>query len=316
MISFMISLVQFDQLLAEGAAGLGVVAGNCQRALHRRDRRDRYDHAFIGQFVHQLREAATLDATKQRICTELDVGEIDLAGIEPLLAHLGQMANDLEALRGNVDQHQRNAPDAGIVVGLDRDDDQPRVANVGDERLAAADDIAVIDPPRPGGDGFEVRSRMRLGHGDRADQPARQQRGKIFRALPIRAVMKDVIYDDRLVGYPPGSVVLTRPRLKNGCEGAKITAGAAMLFRNVGADEAEFAGLQPDFGVNPAPLRPFFLERRDLPGDECLGDLPDLTRKCHVDSSSLDSSYRPSMNARFTKSINKLAYHTLCNHNR
>src|SRR5256714_1746350 len=60
-------------------------------------RRDRHRQPFLGQPVHEVREAATLGAEQVRH-RHLDVAEEQLSGVLRVLTELGQVTATLEAL--------------------------------------------------------------------------------------------------------------------------------------------------------------------------------------------------------------------------
>ncbi len=97
-----LSVLELDDLLAEGRALLDVIDGQRQRTLHHGDGIHRDDQALLRQFLHQLDEALAFLGAEQVLGRQRDVVEEQfrrVGGIEAELLELAAAAKALGARR-------------------------------------------------------------------------------------------------------------------------------------------------------------------------------------------------------------------------
>jgi hypothetical protein len=121
------------------------------------------------------------------------VVEEQLRGVLRIHAQLVKVAAPAETLHLiGLDDHQRHALRALVLVGLADHDDEVGELAVGDEGLAAVDAVAVALLDGGGAHALQVGARAGLGHGDGADQLARGQARQPALFLLFGAVVQDV----------------------------------------------------------------------------------------------------------------------------
>jgi hypothetical protein len=105
-----------------------------------------------------------------------------------------------KARRAALDQKQAGAFGASGRVGLGHQNHQIGVPAVGDEGLAAVDQVSAVRLQHGSSlDALQVRARSGLAHGNRAHHLASGQLGQVLLLLRFGAVMQDVGRDDLAV---------------------------------------------------------------------------------------------------------------------
>jgi hypothetical protein len=107
--------------------------------------------ALPGQLLHQADKAAVLMrlAAQQVSGRHFHVGEEQLRGVLRLQAQLLQPLAGFKARHAALHQHQAGALGARRRVGLGHHDDQVGMPAVGDEGLAAVEQVAAVGCFRP-----------------------------------------------------------------------------------------------------------------------------------------------------------------------
>jgi N-acetylmuramic acid 6-phosphate (MurNAc-6-P) etherase len=135
-------VLEVEDLAPERLAFLRVCRGETHGILRRCDRAHRDDEALLRQLLHELAEAVTLLAEEVRR-RDAHVREGELTGVLPVLADLGQDPAAGEAGQVvDLGDEQRDAFGARRAGAAD-DDDEVGVRGIGDEGLAAVDDVVV-----------------------------------------------------------------------------------------------------------------------------------------------------------------------------
>ena len=173
-----------------------------------------------------------------------------------------------DAGRRPLDDEQRNAAAAlGGGIGARGDDQDVAIDRIGDEHFRAVDHpgIAVAAGPRlqPG----DVGARIGLGHRDRADRLAADDRGQIFLLLLGRAAQGDV--DRRHVGmnqHRRGEAAEGRASefLRPHHRRQRAHIGAAIFGRVAHAEKAERAHAAVDLARDLAVALPLLAMRHDF----------------------------------------------------
>ena len=177
-----------------------------------------------------------------------------------------------DAGRRSLDDEQRNAAAAlGVRIGARGDDQDVAINGIGDEHLRAVDHpaIAVAAGARlqPG----NVGAGIGLGHRDRADRLAADDRGQIFLLLLRRAAQRDV--DRRHVGmhqHRRGEAAEGRTPefLRPHHRRQRPHVGAAIFGRMAHAEKAERAHAAVDLARDFAVALPLLAMRHDFLLDE------------------------------------------------
>ena len=141
---------------------------------------------------------------------------------------------------------------------------------VGDESLAAVQDIAAVGLPRGGGlHALEVAARRGLAHRDRAHHLAAGELRQVVLLLRLGAVVQHVRRDDLAVQPEADAGVIAARELLHLDHGIQLVRSrAAVLLGHRHAKESVRARLAPDLPVDVALLLPRVVVRRDLLVDE------------------------------------------------
>ncbi len=155
-------------------------------------------------------------------------------------------------------------------IGLGHDDDQVGVPAVGDEGLAAVEQVAAVGLLDGRGlDALQVRPRGRFAHGDGADHLAAGQLGQVLLFLRLGAVVQDVGRDDLAVqAVADAGDAGARQLFELDHRIQLVRVGTAIFLGHGHAQEAVLAGLVPDRAVHIALLFPGLMEGRDFLVDE------------------------------------------------
>ena len=172
--------------LAHRLARLRVLERVVRRALCDPERLRGHAGARAVEDPHRDLEALTLGAEQVRD-GDAAVVERQLAGRGPGDSHLRLEPRDREARRVTLDEEGRDAGVAGVWVGLREDGVEARDASVGDEALAAVEDVlvAVTDGGRPHRGG--VRAGFRLGQRVRGQPLTAREPRQVGLLLRLRA---------------------------------------------------------------------------------------------------------------------------------
>ena len=241
-------LVLADRL-AEGLADLRVgdallQGGAGDAASARRD----VDPAEL-QATQDLLQPAALLGPHEVLPRDLAVVEDELAGVDPLVADLLELAHDPEPGKVLLHHEQAHAPvrGRGLRIGLDERGEDVSFDAVGDPHLGAVDHVAAVAKLCPGADPLQVRAAVGLGEGDRAAQlPARATR-EIAPLLRFGAEAFDggghdeVGVEDPRHRHPHRRDLLDDPRIGGGGE-----SEAAVLLADGRAEEPELLHLLDD----------------------------------------------------------------------
>ena len=228
--------------------------------------------ALPGQLLHQADEAAVFQrfAAEQVLGRHAHVVEEQLGGVLRAQAQFLEPLAHREARHAALHQHQARALAAGGGVGLGHDDDQVGMPAVGDEGLAAVEQVAAVALLDRGGlDALQVGSGGRLAHRDRADQLAGGQLRQVLLLLRLGAVVQDVGRNDLAVqAVADAGDAGARKLLELDHRIKLVGVGAAIGLGHGGTQETVLAGLVPDRAVHVALLFPGVVEGRDLFFDE------------------------------------------------
>src|SRR5436190_8746732 len=189
--------LQLDRLvlpdrLAESAALLRVAKRHLERALGDAGAaRGDVDAAEL-EAAGSLHEALALDAAEQVLLRHAVVVEAQLAGVDGAVAHLLQLAVDVEAraLLGDEHAHALVAR-LGVGVGLDQQQRHVAVQAVGDPGLRAVDDVVVAVEPGDRADRLQVGAGVRLGQAQAAAHLAGRHQRQVLPLLRFGAVPLD-----------------------------------------------------------------------------------------------------------------------------
>ena len=196
------------------------------------------------EVAHHVGEAVALGAEQ--------VGGRDPAVVEDQLrhrrrphAHLRDLVAGGEAGRAALDEE---GGDPAVELGVDHE--QRGLGAVGDEGLAAVEDVAVRVLAGDGGHAEDVGAVAGLAHAHRADRGAAQRPGQVAGALGRRRRPVEVVDEQQRVrevgqreaGVGVGDLLVDDDR------GGGVEAGAAVGVGDGDAEQPELAGLteQPD----------------------------------------------------------------------
>ncbi|MDT4873646.1 hypothetical protein FQZ97_1089020 [compost metagenome] len=129
----------------------------------------RADQAFPGEVVHQLVEALALLPAEQIAGRYTHVVEEQHAGVLRVQPNLFQRLRLAEAFAPGLDDDQRDIAGLAGAAGLAHHHGKVALGAVGDEGLAAVDDVLVAVTHGAGTHRLQVRAGVRLGHGDGTD---------------------------------------------------------------------------------------------------------------------------------------------------
>ncbi|MCY1422762.1 hypothetical protein D9M71_384570 [compost metagenome] len=190
-------------------------------------------------------------------------------------ADLRQQLAAAEARGPGVDHEQRNALGAFAGIGLGHHQHHVAGLAVGDEGLGAVDDVLVALLHRAGAYRLQVGTGARLGHGDGADALAGTDLRQPELLLLLGAVIEDVLGDD-VAEAGAQSATVAGEHLAGADVVADMAAGAAVLLGEVGEDQAQLAGLEPDFAIGVVLLAPLQFVRLDVFPGEALDHVLEL----------------------------------------
>ncbi|MNT26397.1 hypothetical protein D3C72_1619680 [compost metagenome] len=200
----------------------------------------------------------------------MHVVEEQLGGVLRLHADLVEHAAHAVALAAlGLDDEDRGALGALRRVGLGHDQHHAREKAVGDEGLGAADAVAAVGLLLGArAHALQVGAGARLGHGDGADQLAARHARQVALLLFLGAVVQEVVRHDGV--HRAGHAAECAARLLFVEHGlvAEVAARAAVGLGNVGAQQAERAGLAPHLVADVAALARLFVVRHDFGLDE------------------------------------------------
>ncbi len=128
-----------------------------------------------------------------------NVVEDHVAGLGATLAHLLVGLAEAQALRVGGDNEGRDAGGAG-TVGARHQRERAGAWRVGDEPLAAVDDVVVADALGPGLDRRRVGAGVGLGQGERHDQLAARYTRQELALLHLGTIHQDALRPDSDVG--------------------------------------------------------------------------------------------------------------------
>ena len=159
----------------------------------------------------------------------------------------------------------------GVRVGLRRDGVQRAVARVGDEHLAAVEDVDVAAAHRGGADALHVAAGVRLGQAQRAVMLAARHRRQVALLLLVGAVHAQHVRQHQMgVEHAAQAHPALAQLLDHHGVGGDVEAEAAVLRRDGGAEQSqllhardqrvrilvavfELAGDRHDLAVDEAP---------------------------------------------------------------
>ena len=189
-----------------------------------------------------------------------------------LQAQLFQALAHAKTRHATLHQQQAGALGAGLRMGLGHHDHQVGVPAIGDEGLAAIEQVAAIQLQQRGGaDALQIRAGRRLAHGNRphhlaADQPRQQA---LF--LLVGAVVQQVGRDNFIVQAKADAAEAGRcQRLELQHRVQLVGTGAAVLLWQRHAQKAVGPRLVPDRPVDIALLLPGSVKRRNFARHEAL----------------------------------------------
>ena len=192
--------------------------------------------------AHDLSEPASLDAAHEIGGRHQAVLEQQLHRVDALVAELGERFHDAESGMGLLDEEARHAAVTRLRarVGDGQQRERGALAAVGDEHLAAVDDVVVAGASRRRADRLHVGAGVRLGQAQPAAGLAAREGRQEAPALLVGAVVQDderrhrVAVEDPGQRHPAPAQLLDDPRV-----GRDVEPEAAVLGRHQGAEEPE-----------------------------------------------------------------------------
>ena len=225
------------------------------------------------QPAQHLGEAAPLDAAHQILGRDDTVFEEQLDRVHAFVAQLAQRFAHAEAGVGFFQDEARHPAVARLRarVGDGQQRERVALAAVGDEHLAAIDDIVIAVAPRGGADGLHVGARVRFGQRQPAARLAGGEARQEAAALGVGAVVEHgqrghgVAVEHAGQRHPAAAQLLDHAGV-----GADVEAEPPVLRRHQRAEEPERAhagdesvrigvgvlergGDRPDLVVHEAP---------------------------------------------------------------
>ena len=198
------------------------------------------------------------------------VGERELGGVLGVHADLVEVAAALEAGHPPLHHQQADPLMPGGRIGPGGDDHQVAHLPVGDEGLAAVEQVVIAVADGGGADPLQVAARPGLGHGDRGDELA----GAVPRQPPLALLgggqAAEVVAVDVVVhGEPrPGGAGHRQFLVEDQVVAVVRVAAATVLLVDLDPEQPGPAGGEPDVpGHHPVPL-PLLVVGGDLTGDE------------------------------------------------
>ncbi len=197
-----------------------------------------------------------------------------------MLADLRQLATAGEALPVGLDDQQADALVPFRRVGLDRGDDQVGVLAVGDEGLAAVDDVVVAVAPCGRGDAGDVGAGTRFGHGEGEDRLTGDGAGQPAGLLLLVGLVQQVGQGDvglQRQAEPGGQDVGLGEHLRDdGVVAEVVHAAAAVGLGGGDAEQASRAGGGEQRAVDAALGLPRLAVGHDLLVDEPADGVPEV----------------------------------------
>src|SRR5204863_329335 len=189
-----------------------------------------------------LLEPAPLDSAHQVRDRHAEVLEVDLAGLDALVAQLVDVAPDGEAGRVLLGGEQADAlvRRIGARIGLHHQRIDGGGARVGDEHLGAVHHVVVALAARGGADALRIAAGVGLRQAERRPVLAARHGGQVALLLLPRAVRAEhvgeheVRVEDAREAHPAAAELLDDHRV-----GGVVEAEAAVLERDGGAEEPE-----------------------------------------------------------------------------
>lgn len=223
--------------------------------------------AFLWQLLHQIRERSAF-VPDQRAYRKGHVVEEQLSRVLPLLPNLAQRLPVREALQILCLHGKQGQPLRSGAASPRHDEDYSSHRAVGDERLRPVQDPAVFCLAGGGADHLQIRARIRLGHGDRADEFSRRQLRQES-LLFGSAELHQVVRDDRAVNGIRQRVVTSTALLpEHGGLVGKGASASPQVLRHAGQEQAQASRLLPCKRVDAMLLCEAFLVGKHRLGEE------------------------------------------------
>src|SRR6266851_2076228 len=229
-------------------------------------RAHRADETLLLELLHQHLEAFAF-APEQILRRHAAVLEKEFAGVLPAQTQLVELAPAHETRRVALNQDKTYSAMRRLRLGIGLDHHDKPVADlaVRDENLRTVDHVTVAVAARRGLHGGEVGTGARLGHRDAHDNLAADRARHEAPLLLLGTVSHDV-RQANIRMEPHHEPVRAHPRhfLDHDRVVEKIRAGAAVLDRLIGAEQACLAHLAPTRAIAHPGAVPFLDLRRDL----------------------------------------------------
>ena len=232
--------------LAERLALHRIAGGLVQRPPRDAHGRGRHGRPRAVKHLHGDQEAVAI-VPQPILRRHAHVLQHDLARPGGVLAHLGDRLAAGDARPVALDDERAHASVLGRGIGLGEDDEEAGDRRVGDPGLGAVEDILVALAHRGAEDARHIGAGRGLGEGVGRQLSAIGQPGQVAFLL-IRAAGQDdrpgrevVEHDGGLnAGAGPGQLLVDDALLQH------AQAGAAVRFRDIGADQAGLLRLADD----------------------------------------------------------------------
>ena len=258
-----LGVLEIPDRLAEGLAALHILDSGVERLLDRSHRADRDHQPLLRQLAHELVEALAFLAAENILAWHEDFVEKQFGGVGGVQAHLVELLAATEAICAiGLEAHQADALGALGRVGLGDDNHEIGQLSRRDEGLRAVQAIAVALSHGSGGNGLEIAPDARLGHGNGADQLARDETRQPALLLLLGPVTHDIGQDDDVVERGGEAVdALGRLLVEHYQIVAEIAAVTAVFLRHGHAEQARGARFLPKRALDHAVLAPFLHPR-------------------------------------------------------
>jgi hypothetical protein len=177
--------------------------------------------------------ALAFDPAQQIFFRDLHTFEEQLRGVLPVHAHLVEHA--AHAVAGEILRlhHEDGKPLAALGIGAHHQHQQSGEKAVGDESLAAVDDVSVALLHSACTDAFEVRAGTGLGHADGADELACGHARQKALFLRLGAVIQHVVSAHAVHALSEGGDAAAREFGVHHRLMAEISAATAVFGRHV-----------------------------------------------------------------------------------
>ncbi len=257
--------LELGERAAEGLTVGGVGDGLFQGGLSDGGALDTVRHATGDQGLHQGTEG-TLLAAQKGVLAHFAVLKHQLCGVGGAVAHLLELAGDLEPGGVPVNDEHRDAPAAHLFVGVRRHKAEVADGAVGDEVLAAVDDVAAVLLVSTGGQTGHVGPGVRLGDGVRTDGLTGDGGGKVFVTLLLGAELVDREHGEIDVGVHRhgDSGAHLGHLLHEDALGDLASVNAAVLLGEDDAEQSQFTELRHDLNGKRLVALSLLDERGDL----------------------------------------------------